>query len=156
MGATAGRTTLNGEGLQHQDGHSLLMASAVPGCRAWDPAYAYELATIIRHGINEMWGNNMDVIHYIMLYNENQQQLPKPKGADHGIIKGAYMVQKSDSNDSPDVRILGSGPILQYALEAISSFVNTLILIEHMTSQMYLQKIIHILHQLNLLVSLLK
>ena len=95
MGATAGRTTLNGEGLQHQDGHSLLMASTVPGCRAWDPAYAYELATIIRHGINEMWGENMDVIHYVMLYNENQQQLPKPEGADYGIIKGAYKVQES-------------------------------------------------------------
>ena len=126
MGATAGRTTLNGEGLQHQDGHSLLMASAVPGCRAWDPAYAYELATIIRHGIDEMWGENMDVIHYVMLYNENQQQPPKPEGADHGIIKGAYMVQESDSDDSPDVRILGSGPILQYALEATS-----LLLSEH-------------------------
>ncbi len=120
MGATAGRTTLNGEGLQHQDGHSLLMASTVPGCRAWDPAYAYELATIIRHGINEMWGENMDVIHYVMLYNENQQQLPKPKGADYGIIKGAYRVREPDSNDSPHVRILGSGPILQYALEAAS------------------------------------
>ena len=120
MGATAGRTTLNGEGLQHQDGHSLLMASTVPGCRAWDPAYAYELATIIRHGINEMWEENMDVIHYVMLYNENQQQLPKPEGADYGIIKGAYRVQESDSNDSPHVRILGSGPILQYALEAAS------------------------------------
>lgn len=120
MGATAGRTTLNGEGLQHQDGHSLLMASTVPGCRAWDPAYAYELATIIRHGINEMWEENMDVIHYVMLYNENQQQLPKPEGADYGIIKGAYRVQESDSNDSPHVRILGSGPILQYALQAAS------------------------------------
>ena len=120
MGATAGRTTLNGEGLQHQDGHSLLMASTVPGCRAWDPAYAYELATIIRHGINEMWGENMDVIHYVMLYNENQQQLPKPKGADYGIIKGAYRVREPDNNDSPHVRILGSGPILQYALEAAS------------------------------------
>ena len=126
MGATAGRTTLNGEGLQHQDGHSLLMASTVPGCRAWDPAYAYELATIIRHGINEMWGENMDVIHYVMLYNENQQQLPKPEGADYGIIKGAYMVQESHSNDSPHVRILGSGPILQYAREAAS-----LLLSEH-------------------------
>lgn len=120
MGATAGRTTLNGEGLQHQDGHSLLIASTVPGCRAWDPAYAYELATIIRHGINEMWGENMDVIHYVMLYNENQQQLPKPEGSDYGIIKGAYRVQDSDSNDSRHVRILGSGPILQYALEAAS------------------------------------
>jgi pyruvate dehydrogenase E1 component len=118
MGATAGRTTLNGEGLQHQDGHSLLMASAVPGCRAWDPAYAYELAAIIRHGINEMWGENMDVIHYVMLYNENQQQLSKPEGADYGIIKGAYKVQESEDESPSQIRILGSGPILQYAREA--------------------------------------
>lgn len=121
MGATAGRTTLNGEGLQHQDGHSLLFASAVPGCRAWDPAYAYELATIIRHGIDEMWGENLDVIHYIMLYNENQQQVAKPEGADEGIIKGAYKVQELENSEAPSVRILGSGPMLQYAREAASA-----------------------------------
>ena len=120
MGATAGRTTLNGEGLQHQDGHSLLFASAVPGCRAWDPAYAYELATIIRHGIDEMWGKDLDVFHYIMLYNENQQQVAKPEGADEGIIRGAYVVQQPEGKDPPSVRILGSGPILQYARGASS------------------------------------
>ena len=118
MGATAGRTTLNGEGLQHQDGHSLLFASTVPGCRAWDPAYAYELATTIRHGIDEMWGKDLDVFHYIMLYNENQQQVAKPEGADEGIIRGAYKVQKPGGKAPPSVRILGSGPILQYAREA--------------------------------------
>ncbi len=117
MGATAGRTTLNGEGLQHQDGHSLLMASAVPHCRAWDPAYAYELATIIRHGIDEMWGENKDVFHYIMLYNENQQQLPKPEGSDEGIIRGAYLVDEIGGN-GPKVRLLGSGPILNIVREA--------------------------------------
>ena len=118
MGATAGRTTLNGEGLQHQDGHSLLFASTVPSCRAWDPAYAYELATIIRHGIEEMWVMNKDVIHYVMLYNENQQQPAKPDGCDEGIVKGAYKLQESKKSDTGHVRILGSGPILQYALEA--------------------------------------
>ena len=117
MGATAGRTTLNGEGLQHQDGHSLLMASAVPHCRAWDPAYAYELATIIRHGIEEMWGKNMDVFHYIMLYNENQQQIPKPEGTDEGIIRGAYLLEETTGN-GPKVRLLGSGPILNLVREA--------------------------------------
>jgi len=121
MGATAGRTTLNGEGLQHQDGHSLLFASTVPGCRAWDPAYAYELATIIRHGIDEMWGRDLDVIHYIMLYNENQQQVAKPEGADEGIIRGAYKVQELEHPEAPSVRILGSGPMLQYAREAASA-----------------------------------
>ena len=117
MGATAGRTTLNGEGLQHQDGHSLLMASAVPHCRAWDPAYAYELATIIRHGIDEMWGENLDVFHYIMLYNENQQQMPKPADSDEGIIRGAYIVEEMEGNGSK-VRLLGSGPILNLVREA--------------------------------------
>ena len=120
MGATAGRTTLNGEGLQHQDGHSLLMASAVPHCRAWDPAYAYELAAIIRHGISEMWGENMDVFHYIMLYNENQQQLPKPAGSDDGIIRGAYLVDEIEGS-GPKVRLLGSGPILNIVREAASA-----------------------------------
>ncbi|RJU85308.1 MAG: pyruvate dehydrogenase (acetyl-transferring), homodimeric type [Candidatus Poseidoniales archaeon] len=117
MGATAGRTTLNGEGLQHQDGHSLLTASAVPHCRAWDPSYAYELATIIRHGIDEMWGKNLDVFHYIMLYNENQQQMPKPAGTDEGIIRGAYLLEET-SGDGPKVRLLGSGPILNLVREA--------------------------------------
>ena len=117
MGATAGRTTLNGEGLQHQDGHSLLTASAVPHCRAWDPCYAYELATIIRHGIDEMWGKNLDVFHYIMLYNENQQQMPKPTGTDEGIIRGAYLLEET-SGDGPKVRLLGSGPILNIVREA--------------------------------------
>tara|TARA_B100000131_G_scaffold263684_1_gene260596 strand:- start:4370 stop:7027 length:2658 start_codon:yes stop_codon:yes gene_type:complete len=117
MGATAGRTTLNGEGLQHQDGHSLLVASTVPYCRAWDPAYAYELSTIIRHGIDEMWGKNQDVFHYIMLYNENQQQIPKPKGSDEGIVRGAYLLEEVGS-EGPRIRLLGSGPILKYVRTA--------------------------------------
>ena len=118
MGATAGRTTLNGEGLQHQDGHSLLHASTVPYCRSWDPAYAYELATIIKHGINEMWGDNLDVFHYIMLYNQNEQQPSKPEGVDENIIKGAYELIQSKDNKDPLVRLLGSGPILSHVIEA--------------------------------------
>ena len=117
MGATAGRTTLNGEGLQHQDGHSLLVASTVPYCRAWDPAYAYEMSAIIKHGIDEMWGKNRDVFHYVMLYNENQQQLAKPSGSEAGIIKGAYLLDEVGKK-GPRVRLLGSGPILKYVLEA--------------------------------------
>jgi len=123
LGATAGRTTLNGEGLQHQDGHSLLMASTVPHCRAWDPAYAYELATIIRHGIDEMWGQNLDVFHYVMLYNENQQQMPKPKGADEGIVRGAYLLDKAKGKGTK-IRLLGSGPILQYVREAANILID--------------------------------
>lgn len=117
MGATAGRTTLNGEGLQHQDGHSLLTASSVPHCRAWDPAYAYELATIIRHGIDEMWEQNLDVFHYVMLYNENQQQMPKPESSDRGIISGAYLIEEIEG-DGPKIRLLGSGPILKIVRDA--------------------------------------
>ena len=123
MGATAGRTTLNGEGLQHQDGHSLLHASTVPFCRSWDPAYAYELATIIRHGINEMWGENQDVFHYIMLYNQNERQPPKPEGIDDKIIKGAYRLSESKSDNRPNIRILGSGPILSHVIEASEKLV---------------------------------
>ena len=123
MGATAGRTTLYGEGLQHQDGHSLLHASTVPFCRSWDPAYAYELATIIRHGINEMWGENQDVFHYIMLYNQNERQPPKPEGIDDKIIKGAYRLSESKSDNRPNVRILGSGPILSHVIEASEKLV---------------------------------
>jgi pyruvate dehydrogenase E1 component len=118
MGATAGRTTLNGEGLQHQDGHSLLHASTVPYCRSWDPAYAYELATIIRHGIDEMWNQNLDVFHYIMLYNQNEQQPAKPNDVDEKIIKGAYKIIESNNNGNPSVRLLGSGPILSHVKEA--------------------------------------
>jgi len=118
MGATAGRTTLNGEGLQHQDGHSLLIASTVPSCKAWDPAYAYELSTIIENGINEMWGQELDFFNYIMLYNENQQQPSKPDGVDEGIIKGAYKLIEANDDKNIKVRLLGSGPILNYVIEA--------------------------------------
>ena len=118
MGATAGRTTLNGEGLQHQDGHSLLHASTVPSCRAWDPAYAYELATIIQYGIDEMWGNNKDIFHYIMLYNQNEQQPPKPKGIDADLLRGAYLFSEAPDGEGPVIRLLGSGPILSHVREA--------------------------------------
>ncbi|MGB0832260.1 MAG: pyruvate dehydrogenase (acetyl-transferring), homodimeric type [Candidatus Thalassarchaeaceae archaeon] len=123
MGATAGRTTLNGEGLQHQDGHSLLMASAVPHCRTWDPAYAYELAAIIRHGIDEMWGQNLDVFHYVMLYNENQQQMPKPPDVDDGIVRGAYKIEEVGEGRKK-IRLLGSGPILRNVREAASELLS--------------------------------
>jgi len=118
MGATAGRTTLNGEGLQHQDGHSLLHASTVPSCRAWDPAYAYELATIIEHGIDEMWGENEDFFHYVMLYNQNEQQPAKPAGIEADLIRGAYRYSEPTGGEGPLVRLLGSGPILSHVREA--------------------------------------
>ena len=118
MGATAGRTTLNGEGLQHQDGHSLLLASTVPSVRAWDPAYAYELATIIQYGIREMVVDEKDMIHYVMLYNDNESQPQKPEGCDDGIIRGAYVLKKPVEESGPLVRLLGSGPILKNVVRA--------------------------------------
>jgi pyruvate dehydrogenase E1 component len=119
MGATSGRTTLNGEGLQHQDGHSLLMAHTNPAVRAWDPAFAYELATIIRHGINEMCAQDKDVIHYIAIYNENYPMPPKPKGVDEGIIRGMYLLRGAPKGDGPVVRLIGSGPIMVQVLDAV-------------------------------------
>ncbi|HJM55426.1 MAG TPA: pyruvate dehydrogenase (acetyl-transferring), homodimeric type [Poseidonia sp.] len=119
MGATSGRTTLNGEGLQHQDGHSLLMAHTNSAVRAWDPAFAYELATIISHGIDEMCAQNKDVIHYIAVYNENYPMPPKPKGVDEGIIRGMYLLRGAPKGDGPVVRLIGSGPIMVQVLDAV-------------------------------------
>jgi len=119
MGATSGRTTLNGEGLQHQDGHSLLMAHTNPAVRAWDPAFAYELATIVRHGIEEMHVQNKDVLHYIAIYNENYPMPPKPEGVDEGIVRGMYLLRGAPKGDGPIVRLLGSGPIMMQVLQAV-------------------------------------
>jgi len=119
MGATSGRTTLNGEGLQHQDGHSLLMAHTNPAVRAWDPAFAYELATIIRHGIDEMYAQDKDVLHYIALYNENYPMPAKPQGVDEGIIRGMYLLRGAPKGDGPVVRLIGSGPIMVQVLDAV-------------------------------------
>ena len=119
IGATSGRTTLNGEGLQHQDGHSLLMAHTNPAVRAWDPAFAYELATIIQYGVKEMIEDDKDVIHYIAVYNENYPMPPKPKSVDEGIIKGLYMLRGAPKGDGPVVRLIGSGPIMIQVLDAV-------------------------------------
>ena len=88
LGATAGRTTLAGEGLQHQDGHSHLMASAIPNLKAYDPAFAYEIAVIIHDGLQRMYVNQEDVFYYLTLENENYIQPPMPNNAEDGIIKG--------------------------------------------------------------------
>merc|ERR1719261_2046506 len=93
IGATSGRTTLNGEGLQHQDGHSLLIALTNPAVKGWDPAFGYEMAAIVQHGVDEMWGQDKDVIYYVTAYNENYPQPVKPEGADDGIVKGLYKFQ---------------------------------------------------------------
>lgn len=119
MGATSGRTTLNGEGLQHQDGHSLLMAHTNPSVRAWDPSFAYELATIIQHGIKEMYHEDKDVMYYIAIYNENYPMPAKPKNVDEGIIRGLYRLRAAPKGDGPIIRLIGSGPIMLQVLDAV-------------------------------------
>jgi pyruvate dehydrogenase E1 component len=120
LGATAGRTTLAGEGLQHDDGHSQVLASTVPVVRAYDPAFAYELAAIVRDGIGRMYGDGEDVFYYVTLYNENYPQPAKPDGADEGIVKGIYRFAPApDVKDARgQVRLVGSGSILQQVIAA--------------------------------------
>jgi len=115
LGATAGRTTLNGEGLQHQDGHSLLVADTVPSCISYDAAFAYEIGIIIKEGLRRMYDNNEDLLYYLTLYNENYQMPPKPKNCEDGIIKGIY---KFKSVPKPKARLIGSGSIMQQVLSA--------------------------------------
>ncbi|MCL1586952.1 MAG: pyruvate dehydrogenase (acetyl-transferring), homodimeric type [Actinomycetia bacterium] len=118
LGATAGRTTLAGEGLQHQDGHSHILASTIPACEAYDPAFAYEMATIIEAGIRRMYGEGDDVFYYLTLYNEPYTQPAKPEGADVGIITGLYRF--ADAPDGHDNRatILFSGSAYGSAKQA--------------------------------------
>ena len=116
LGATSGRTTLNGEGLQHQDGHSHIFAQTIPNCKSYDPCFSYELSTIIDEGIKEMYLDNKDVYYYITLMNENYIHPARPKTATKdAILKGAYLF-KTDSK--PDIRILASGVTLRFAIEA--------------------------------------
>jgi pyruvate dehydrogenase E1 component len=117
LGGTAGRTTLAGEGLQHQDGHSQLVATTVPNCLAYDPAYAYELAVIIQDGLKRMYLDNEGVFYYISVMNENYAQPPLPAGVEAGIIKGGYRL-KSGGEGALRATLLGSGTILREALAA--------------------------------------
>jgi pyruvate dehydrogenase E1 component len=122
LGATAGRTTLQGEGLQHQDGHSLVLASTVPVCEAYDPAFAYEVGTIVAHGIERMYGEDPeDVFYYLTLYNENYSQPEKPAGIDRGIIDGLYLWQDAPEEvGRTDIKILFSGTANLAARQAAS------------------------------------
>ena len=115
LGATAGRTTLNGEGLQHQDGHSLLVSTTVPNCIAYDPAFAYELGVIVKEGLRRMYENNEDLFYYITLYNENYPMPSIPKNCEKGIIRGIY---KFKSIKGANIRLVGSGSIMQQILKA--------------------------------------
>lgn len=118
MGATAGRTTLSGEGLQHQDGHSHLLAATIPTLQAYDPAYAYELAVIVRDGMRRVLEGREDSLYYITLYNENYRMPPAPEGCDEGILRGLYRLRRGMSSLAPKAHILGSGPIVREALRA--------------------------------------
>ncbi len=122
LGATAGRTTLNGEGLQHQDGHSLLAASAVPCCLPYDPAYAYEVAVLFEEGLRRMVAEQEDVFYYLTLYNETLPMPPMPQGEEsevrRGILEGLYRVRAGAPRRKKRVRLLGSGPILRQAIRA--------------------------------------
>jgi pyruvate dehydrogenase E1 component len=117
IGATAGRTTLAGEGLQHQDGSSLLAASAVPNCRSYDPAFGYEMAVIIQHGLDQMVQQEQDVFYYIMAMNEKYVQPAMPAGVEEGIIKGMYLF-KDAGPAKLKVQLMGSGAILREVIFA--------------------------------------
>jgi pyruvate dehydrogenase E1 component len=120
LGGTAGRTTLNGEGLQHADGHNHVLFSVVPNCIAYDPCFAYELAVIIHAGLERMFVKQDDVFYYISLMNENYRHPPMPKGAEEGILRGMYPVRSAPEQSSGKLRarLLGSGTILREVLAA--------------------------------------
>lgn len=124
IGATAGRTTLEGEGLQHQDGQSLLAASALPNCRAYDPAFGYEMAVVIQDGLRCMYKEEQDVFYYIMAMNEKYIQPEMPKGVEDGILKGMYLFQKGNNKSSIKVQLFGSGAILREVIAAAKLLAN--------------------------------
>ena len=117
VGGTAGRTTLNGEGLQHQDGHSQLFAQFIPNCRSHDPTFHYELATIFHYGLKRMYEEQNDEYFYLTTMNENYSHPDMPAGSEEGIIKGLYLLQEGQGK-GPVVNLLGSGTILHESLAA--------------------------------------
>ena len=118
LGATAGRTTLNGEGLQHEDGHSHVLASVIPNCIAYDPTYGYELAVVIHDGLRRMVTDQEDVYYYITVMNENYEHPAMPAGVEEGILKGMYLLRQGRKQSKPRVQLLGSGTILREVLAA--------------------------------------
>lgn len=121
LGGTAGRTTLNGEGLQHEDGHSHILASTIPNCIAYDPAFAFELAVIIQDGMRRMYGEQEDIFYYITLMNENYAHPAMPEGVEEGILKGMYQISEAKVGKwakTPRVQLMGSGTILREVLAA--------------------------------------
>ncbi|SPT38842.1 Pyruvate dehydrogenase E1 component [Achromobacter denitrificans] len=117
LGATSGRTTLEGEGLQHDDGHSHVLASVIPSCRAYDPAYAYEIAVIVQDGLRRMYQDGEDVFYYLTLVNEKTAHPPMPEDAQAGILQGMYCLRQGEPG-ALRVQLLGSGAILAETLAA--------------------------------------
>jgi len=118
LGGTAGRTTLNGEGLQHEDGHSHLLSATVPNCISYDPTFAYELVVIIQDGLRRMYQEQEDVYYYLTVMNENYPMPALPEGAEKGILKGMYLFKKGAAKKGPRVQLLGSGTILREVIAA--------------------------------------
>ncbi len=120
VGGTAGRTTLAGEGLQHQDGHSHLQAATIPNCISYDPTYSYELAVIVQDGLRRMYAEEENVFYYLTVMNENYTHPAMPKGVEEGILKGLYQLSKSKKDDgqTPTVQLMGSGTILNECIQA--------------------------------------
>jgi pyruvate dehydrogenase E1 component len=118
LGGTAGRTTLNGEGLQHEDGHSHLLSSTIPNCISYDPTFAYELAIIIQDGLRRMYQEQEDVFYYITVMNENYNHPELPKGVEDGVVRGMYKLPRPKGKKASKVQLLGSGTIL---LEVIAA-----------------------------------
>ncbi|MBQ0723814.1 MAG: pyruvate dehydrogenase (acetyl-transferring), homodimeric type [Cycloclasticus sp.] len=118
LGGTAGRTTLNGEGLQHEDGHSLVWAASVPNCVSYDPTFNYELAVIMHDGLVRMFEQQEDVFYYLTVMNENYAHPAMPNGVEAGIIKGMYLFKQADDADKPRVQLLGAGTIFNEVIAA--------------------------------------
>ncbi|MGH1577397.1 pyruvate dehydrogenase (acetyl-transferring), homodimeric type [Planktotalea sp.] len=118
LGGTAGRTTLNGEGLQHEDGHSHILAGTIPNCISYDPTFSYEVAVLVHHGLQRMYVDQEDVYFYLTLMNENYQHPDMPMGAEEGIIKGLYRLSKTAKPAKKHVNLMGSGTILVQAMKA--------------------------------------
>ena len=112
IGATAGRTTLNGEGLQHQDGHSHLVASTIPNCKSYDPTYGFELAVIIQDGIRRMYTEGENCFYYVTSMNENYSHHGMPEGVEEDIVRGMYLLHEGEEGESPKVQLMGAGSIL--------------------------------------------
>ncbi|QBZ83024.1 Pyruvate dehydrogenase E1 component [Hydrogenovibrio crunogenus] len=124
MGGTAGRTTLEGEGLQHQDGHNLIQFDHVPNCLSYDPTFAYEMAVIIRDGIKRMFNEKEDVYYYITCMNENYSHPAMPEGSEEGILKGLYSFKKSEAKHKNKVQLMGSGTIFREVIAAADMLEN--------------------------------